>query len=441
MEILTWLTVVNDLLMTPFALLFFAVGILLTFRFGFLQFRALPRFFELVSGGVKERHKYDESKIGSFQALFTAMAGTIGMGNVVGPSIAVFLGGPGALFWLLIYIFFGSVTKLAEVVLAMHTRERLPDGHIVGGPMQYLKKVHPYLGYWYMSIVSFLFVVWSGLQSNTLGQIFETDGIVPSWVVGLGLAFLVYLVVKGGIHRIGAVATGLVPLMFVLYVSFALLILFRDISALRNAFYLIASNIFTPAAPVGMFMGASVMTAMKWGVYRSIHITEAGLGSSSIAHAMSDTANPLDQGILAMISMLADAILSTLSGLLVLVSGIWMQGVFRSTLVYEAFKMNSPYSFGVVVLIMSVSLFVITTVIGNTFNGMQAFASFTRDRYMNAYLAITLITIMCGSMIDPRTAWSITDIMLTLVVIPNIIGVTVLAFRHPAYFKLEHKVR
>ncbi len=434
MDVLAGLRFANDMLMAPFALLFFAVAVILTIRSGFLQFRGLPRFFQLVSGGVKERHRYDESKISSFQALFTAMAGTIGMGNVVGPSVAVFLGGPGALFWLLIYIFFGSVTKLTEVVLALHTRERLPDGHIVGGPMQYLKYVHPFLGYWYMSIVAFLFVVWSGLQSNTLGHIFEMDG-VPSWVVGISLAFLVYLVVKGGIHRIGAVATGLVPLMFVLYVSFALYILLQDIPALCNAFVLICSSIFTPAAPAGMFAGASIMTAMQWGVYRSIHITEAGLGSSSIAHAMSDTNKPLDQGILAMVSMFADAILSILSGLLVLVTGIWTQGAFRSTLVYEVFKGSSPF-YGAVVLVISVSLFVITTVIGNTFNGMQSFASLTRDRYMNLYLGITLLTIMCGSMIDPRTAWSIADIMLTFVVIPNIIGVLVLAFRHPAYFKL-----
>jgi AGCS family alanine or glycine:cation symporter len=189
-----------------------------------------------------------------------------------------------------------------------------------------------------------------------------------------------------------------------------------------------------------MFTGASIMTAMKWGVYRSIHITEAGLGSSSIAHSMSDTNEPIDQGILAMVSMLADAVLSTLSGLLVLVTGIWTQGIFRSTLVYEAFKMSSPY-LGGVVLVISVSLFVITTVIGNTFNGMQSFAALTRDRYMNWYLGFTLLAITCGSLIDPRAAWNLTDIILTLVVIPNIIGVAILAFRHPAYFKLEHKLR
>lgn len=435
MDILTWLSDLNDLTMAPSAILFFGIAILLTVRFGFMQFRAFPRFLQLVTGGVKERHKYDAQKISAFQAMFTAMAGTIGMGNVVGPSVAILWGGPGALFWLLVYIFFGSMTKLTEVVLAMHTRERLPDGRIVGGPMEYLKKVHPFLGYWYMSLVAFLFVVWSGLQSNTLGQIFEMDGI-PSWMVGVGLAMLVYLVVKGGIHRIGAVASGLVPLMFVLYVTFALMILFKDVTALRNAISQIFAHIFTPSAPAGMFLGASIMTAMKWGVYRSIHITEAGLGSSSIAHSMSDSNNALDQGILAMFSMAADAILATLSGLLVLVTGIWTQGMFRNTLVYEAFKMSSS-NFGATVLVVSVSLFVITTVIGNTFNGMQAFAAFTRDRYMNLYLGITILTIMFGSLIDPKTAWSITDIMLTVVVIPNIIGVAILALRNPHYFSLK----
>lgn len=436
MDVLGLLQYINDASAIPSTILFFSVALILTVKTGFMQFRAIPRFFKLVRKDIHDQGDGDDATVTSFQALFTAMASTIGMGNVVGPSLAVYSGGPGALFWLVVYIFFGSVTKLTEVVLALHTRERLEDGSIVGGPMQYLKKVHPFLAYWYMSVMIFLFMGWSGLQSNTLGQIFELEG-VPKWVIGISLAVMVYLVLRGGIQRIGMVTSKLVPIMFFLYVSFALFILLNDTEALINAFRLISENIFSPTAPVGAFMGVSVMKAMQLGIYRSIYITEAGLGVSSIGHSMSDTNRPLDQGILAMVSMLADAILSMLSGLLVLVTGVWLAGDFRSTLVYEVFKLNSPF-IGRIILVISISLFVITTVIGNTFNGTQAFTSFARHRYVNWYLWATLFVIACGSMMTPRVVWELMDIMLTCVAIPNVIGVLILAFRNPQYFKLRN---
>ncbi len=351
----------------------------------------------------------------------------------MGPSIAIIAGGPGALFWLLVYIFFGSVTKFVEVTFALETRETLPNGKVVGGPIQYLRVVSTFLSRWYGSVIIFLFVGWCGLQSNTLAQIFAQEG-VPEWYVGLILSAIVLTVISGGAKRVGQVASKLVPFMFFFYVLFAVLILFRDLGVLRAALTQVFTSIFVGMAPIGGFLGASVFQAMRHGVYRGIFITEAGLGTSSIPHAVADTKNPTDQGILAMYSTIAEAFLSILSGLLVLVTGVWLHGDFRSTLIYEAFKMNAPV-LGQFVLLVSISLFVLTTVIGNSFNGRQSFSSLFGQRWLGVYTSCLLLVIFAGSIMEVHLVWEIMDTLLALIAIPNLIGITLLAFRKPEVLK------
>jgi AGCS family alanine or glycine:cation symporter len=431
LSILTSCILIKDTLDFPVTILFFMVGLFLTVKTGFVQLRAFPRFLRLIKGGMARKEVKDNhgqvKTIDAFHALFTAMSTTIGMGNLVGPTVAIFAGGPGALFWLLFYIFIGSVTKYTEVVLALLTRERTEDGHIVGGPMQYLKEVSPFFAKWFMYVMSVLFVGWSMVQSNTLAAIFAQEG-VPTWATGLGLALITFYVLIGGAQRVGHVASMLVPIMFFFYIFFAVFILFRDPTALYNAFAQIAQCILQPAAPVGGFVGAGVYQAIRCGFYRGVYITEAGLGTSSIAHAMADTKNPVDQGVLAMYSMAADACLALISGLIVLVTGVWQQGVFRSTLIYEAFKLSAP-ALGQIVLLISVSLFVITTVIGNSFNGRQTFASITNFKHVNWYIGFTIVMTFIGSMLHEEFAWVVMDILLSLVAIPNLLGIAILAIK------------
>lgn len=438
MNILQSCTFIKDTLDFPVTILFFVVGIVLTVKTRFIQLRAFPRFFRLIKGGMvrkKVKNSAGEVKtIDAFHALFTAMSTTIGMGNLVGPTVAIFAGGPGALFWLIFYIFIGSVTKFTEVVFALSTREKTSDGHIVGGPMQYLKEISPFFAHWFMYVMSVLFVGWSMVQSNTLAAIFAQDG-VPEWATGLGLAVLTLYVLLGGAARVGQVASKLVPIMFFFYIFFAVFILFRDPTALYAAFANIMSCVLQPAAPIGGFIGASVYQAVRCGFYRGVYITEAGLGTSSIAHAMADTENPVDQGVLAMYSMAADACLALISGLIVLVTGVWQQGAFRSTLIYEAFKLSAPAA-GQIVLLISVSLFVITTVIGNSFNGRQTFASITNFKYVNWYIGFTIVMTFIGSMLHVELAWVSMDILLSLVAIPNLIGITLLAFKRSKALEL-----
>lgn len=438
MDLLSACYTVKNILDAPTTILFFLVSIFLTIKTSFIQIRALPRFVSLIKVGMKRSEVRSDAgqvkSIDAFHALFTAMSTTIGMGNLVGPSVAIFTGGPGALFWLLLYIFFGSVTKFTEVVFALITRVKTTDGHILGGPMQYLHHVNRFFAYWFMYVMSFLFVGWSMVQSNTLAAIYAQEG-VPEWATGLILAALTLYVLIGGAQRVGSLASRLVPIMFMFYVIFALFILFRDPLALKLAITRIMSCIFSPAAPTGAFVGATLYEVIRSGVYRGVYITEAGLGTSSIAHAMSDSKRPVDQGVLAMYSMGADALLAMISGLIVLVTGVCEHGQFRSTLIYEAFKLHAPAT-GQMVLLISVSLFVITTIIGNSFNGRQTFASITNFKHVHWYLLFTVLLIFIGAMLHVEFAWVLMDILITLVAIPNLIGIVWLALKQPEALKL-----
>ncbi len=431
-----WLN--NHVLDFPAVIFFFGVGIVLTIKTGFVQIRAWPRFFKLITQGVSGT-KGEEKKetINPFHALFTAMATTIGMGNVVTPSLAIMIGGPGALFWLIFYMFFGAVTKYSEVTFALATRESLPDGFILGGPIQYLKSVSSFLSNWYGYLIIVVIVSWSGGQANTLANILALEG-VPHWVVGLSLATFVLIVLAGGAKRVGDFASKLVPIMFVLYVIFSLSILVRNPLASYRAIKLVFSCAFTSSAAVGGFFGATMFRAIREGIFRGVFITEAGLGTSSIPHALADTKNPTDQGVLAMGSMLADAFLSCLSGLLVLITGIWSIGAFRSTLVYEVFKLNAP-GIGQYILLLSVSLFVLTTVVGNSFNGVRCFGTLVKDNKMlvRFYMAFSVAFIFVGALIPMKLLWMIMDTLVMIVAIPNLVGLLILAFKKGELLKLR----
>ena len=417
----------------PITLLFLVTGIVLTIKSRFIQFRALPRLWQLLTHGVSHHHSEKEKMINPFHALLTAMSTTIGMGNVVGPSVAVIAGGPGALFWLVVFGFFGAVTKFTEVMLAMTLRKKLSDGNILGGPTQYLKDFHPLLGKWYGIVTIFLFAGWSGMQANTLASTYALEGVSP-YITGGFLAGIVFVVLLGGIKRIGEVASKLVPFMFIMYVTFAVGILVSNMAALKAAISLIFTHVFSPCAAMGGFLGASVFSAVRIGVLRNMYITESGLGTSSIPHAMADTDSPRDQSILAMFSVIADMILSTLSGLLVIVTGIWMRGDFSNTLVYEVFKSYSPGP-GKFVLLLSITLFVLTTVIGNSFNASQSFASFTKHRGLVWYYLFLCAVIFLGALVEVPLVWALMDILLVIVAVPHLIGVLVLSFKHKNLLK------
>ncbi|MDP3889411.1 MAG: alanine:cation symporter family protein [bacterium] len=439
-NLLSFFNGLNNFLALPGSVLFLGVAIILTLKSGFAQIRTLPRFVRIIMNGMREeKHKQKEKHsdtISPLHALFAALGTSIGMGNIVGPTIAIAWGGPGALFWLVVYIFFASVTKFTEVTFALYTRVTMQDGKVVGGPMVYLKMVSIFLAHWYGFIMSVLFISWSANQSNTLASIYAIEG-VPHWIIGFGLAILTAITLSGGARRVGIFASKLVPIMFVLYVSFSLFILFKDIAAFKNALHLIKDGIFNSTAAVGGFAGATIFQAIRFGTFFAIYISESGMGTSSIPHAMSDIKRPVDQGILAMGSTVADMLLSILSGLLVLVTGIWQVG-FCNTLIYQVFKMHAPL-FGQVVLLISVSLFVMTTVIGNSFNGMKSFSVLFHNRWVTAYIILTVVCIFIGSLMPVPLVWEIMSTLLTLAAVPNLIGLLILSFKYPQVLSLKQE--
>ena len=430
--LLSFFSGINNTLALPAVIIFFGVGILMTIKLRGMQFWGFGRFYRLITQGVPQKDETGAMRktdaISSFKALFTAMSTTIGSGNVVGPSIAIFLGGPAALFWLVLYMIFGSATKFVEVVFALHTRTQTKEGHLIGGPVQYLQWVHPLLGYWYGFIMMILFAAFSSFQSNTLANIMAMES-VPQWTIGVVLALWVWLVVSGGIGRIAAISSALVPAKFFAFVFFALFILLKDLPAVWAAIQGVFTDVLRPGAVVGGCVGGNVLLAMQQGANRAIFISEAGLGTSAIPHAMSNAARATDQGTLAMFSTLAEICLAIISGLVVLVTGVCGYGLYRTTLVYEAFSLHAPV-FGKYALLFALVLFVSSTIVGNTFNGTQTYSSFTNYRGRWIYLLFTCIGIYVGSIISMPLARAVTDTMLTLAAIPNLIGITYLAFKH-----------
>lgn len=427
-----WLN--NDILAFPTTILFLGTSIFFTLRLGLLQIRAFAHFIRLITHNmrrttVQSDPQHPES-ISSFNALFTAMATSIGTGTVVAPAVAIIGGGPGALFWLIVYLFFASATKFVEATFAVATRESSgPNNKLVGGPMQYLRLVHPYLARWYGGIMLLLyFFGWQTVQSNTLANMLAQEG-VPQWVVGLILAFFVFTVLQGGARRIGAVASKLVPVMFCLYVGCALFILLSDTAQLKAAIMLVYAAVISPCAMLSGLSSGLMLHAVRAGVYNGIFISEAGLGTSSIAHAMADTHRPYDQGVLAMYSTIADIALSIISGLLVLISDAWMYSDARATIVYDVFKAYAPFG-GEVVLLASISLFVLTTVMGNAFNGMQIFATFTQFHGMRWYIAAVSGVVFLGALMPIPLVWEMMNTLLALAAIPNVIGLLVLSVTH-----------
>ena len=226
LSLFQWLN--NTVFVIPSVILFGGAAIILTIKTGFLQIRGIPRFWALISHGIrrKQENAGGMRTINSMHALFVAMATTIGIGNVVSPSIAIMVGGPGALFWLILYIILGSSIKFTEVVFALHTRIKTDGGHVIGGPMRYLTLVNPLIAQWYGVAITVLMAGWSAVQANTLSSILVHES-VPAWFTGLMLATVVWIVLKGGAQRVGDVASVLVPIMSCGYIILVVLFLLK----------------------------------------------------------------------------------------------------------------------------------------------------------------------------------------------------------------------
>lgn len=410
----------------PLAFIFLISGILLSIMTRFPQLRKFKQFLRTINN--PKEHKTSSNTMSPLHALYTAMASSLGMGNILTPPIAIAIGGPGALFWMAIYAFFGSVTKFTEVTFAVKFKRYATDGSIIGGPTAYLYQVHAAIANWYGLLSIVLFSSWSALQSKALSATYAYHG-VPEHFTGAALAFFVLFMLTSDTRTIGNFAAKLVPLMYALYLFSSFFILFANVTVLKYALISIFTHAFSPTAAVGGFIGSTALIGLRQGIFKGAFTTEAGVGTAAIAHAYSETKSPTDQGILGMYSIFMNTFLSMISGLVALTTGVWTLGKTSNNLAIYAFNIALP-TFGPLAITTTLTMCIIGATLGNSFNGSKSFAFFTNNKWMNVYYFGVALVIFLGSVLDAPMLWDIADLILPLMVLPNLFGLFILTKRY-----------
>lgn len=415
--------VVNQLVWgIPLILMILGTGVYLTYRMGFLQVTRSRSIIKIVYSGFIQRR--GEGDISPFQALTTALAATVGTGNIAGVATAISLGGAGAMFWMWFSAFFGMITKYCEIVLAVHYRKQKKEG-VAGGPMYFIQeglKNRPLA--WAFALFGSMaaFGIGNMVQANSVADaVGETMGI-PPLVTGLILAVLAALVILGGIRRIGAITEKLVPFMAVLYILGALVILVFHRSLIPGALASIFSLAFTGEAATGGFVGVGVREAVRFGVARGIFTNEAGLGSASIAHASARSEHPVQQGVWGIVEVFVDTLLiCTFTALVIMVTGALDSGLEGAALTAEAFNRGLPGSGG---LIVSVGLvfFSFTTLLAWSFYGEKCFEFLFGTGASIRYRQLWIPFIVIGAVGGLRGIWTLADTLNGLMALPNLIG-------------------
>ncbi|VCU61501.1 Na(+)-linked D-alanine glycine permease [Tritonibacter mobilis] len=373
-----------------------------------------------------------EGQITPFNALMTALSATIGTGNIAGVATAVFLGGPGALFWMWITALVGMATKYSEAVCAVKFREQDSQGNFVGGPMYYIKnglgENWKWLGVAFALFGSIAaFGIGNGVQANGVAQVLETNfGFNPS-ITGVVLMVLTGAVVLGGITRIGAVAGALVPFMAVSYIAAGLIVLLISADQLGSALGLVFTHAFTPSAAEGGFAGAAVWAAIRFGVARGVFSNEAGLGSAPIAHAAAETKGPVNQGLIAMLGTFIDTIIvCSITGLAIIASGVWTSGESGAALTSLAFETSLP-GFGGYLIAIALSIFAFTTILGWSYYGEKCVGYLLGAKVLIGYRILWIVAIYFGATADLGFIWLLADTLNAMMAIPNLIALILLS--------------
>ncbi|MBT7948184.1 MAG: alanine:cation symporter family protein, partial [Porticoccaceae bacterium] len=388
----------------------------------------------------KGRQGSGDGEISPFNALMTSLSSTIGMGNIAGVATAIGLGGPGALFWMWCAAFVGMATKYAEAVLAVNYRETDEAGRKVGGPMYYIKNglgdKWKWLGGAFALFGSLAgFGLANTVQSNAVSQVLETNFNVPTVVSGMVMAVLVGCVLLGGIKRIASVAGKLVPFMAALYMTATFLILVMNAPAIPAAIILVVDSAFNGAAATGGFAGATLMLALRMGIARGIFSNEAGLGSAPIAHAAAETNSPVRQGTIAMLGTFIDTlVICTMTGLVLIVTGVWSGEPQGAAMTLAAFTGALPY--GDIILSLCVALFAFTTMLGWSYYGERCAEFLLGTRVITPFRVLWVIGIFVGTQMSLELVWKMTDALNGLMAIPNLIALLLLS---PIVFKLTRE--
>lgn len=413
----------------PLLVLLVGTGILLTFRLRLLQLSKLARAFKLIFTARND----GEGDIDSFKALCTALAATVGTGNIVGVATAIKAGGPGALFWMWVAAFFGMATKYAEGVLAVKYREVDDQGNISGGPMYYIKnglgdKWKP-LGALFaiFGVLVAYFGIGTFAQVNSIIDIANITFGVSPYVVGGVITVLVAAITLGGLQSIAKTAEKIIPTMAVLYflVTVSILVIFAD--QIPNAVYQIIHDAFTPTAATGGFLGATVMLAMRSGIARGVFSNESGLGSAPIVAAAAKTKWPAEQGLISMTGTFIDTIIiCTMTGLAVVASGLWTGDLNGASLTNGAFAQAFP-SFGNYLVTICLALFAFTTILGWNYYGERCLVYLFGTKAIKPYRVVYITIIATAAFLKLEEIWALADIVNGLMAFPNLIALLLLS--------------
>lgn len=423
---------VNNVVWGPIMLaLLIGVGFYLSLRLGFPQFAKFGYVMKntILGAFKKNQHTKDSSGVSPFQAVATAMAGTIGTGSIAGLATAIVTGGPGAIFWMWVSALLGMVTKYCEIVLSLKYREKNAAGEWVGGPMYYIKNG---LGMKWLAILFAVFAMLACLgtgnatQSNSIAVALESTMNVNPLITGAVLVVISAAVILGGMRRIASVNEKMVPFMAVFFVVCATVAVILNIAKVPAAFGLIFREAFNFRAAAGGTAGYGIMTAMHYGFSRGIFSNEAGLGSAPIAHAASSTKDPVKQGLWGMFEVFfTTIIICTLSGLVVLIGGHWSGGEFKgAALSIASFNEVIPGIGGIGVTLATV-FFALSTILGWAYYG-EVCIGFLTNKSRTAvliYRIIYVIFVFLGTVGELDLIWSISETMNGLMIIPNLIGV------------------
>ena len=419
----------------PMLIPILGVGLYLTFGLRLLTIIKIPFGFDLLWKG---RIPGDDKGISPFNALMTSLAATIGTRNIAGVATAIFLGGPGAVFWMWMTALVGMATKYAEAVLAVRFRETDERGKQVGGPMYYIQNGLGAKWKW----LAICFALFAGIAGFGIGNMVQTNSIanalnvnfaIPEWVTGLALVLLVGAILLGGIERISTVAGKLVPFMAVAYIAAATLVLLINVAEIPAAIGLIFTHAFTPTAATGGFAGAAVWAAIGFGVARGVFSNEAGLGSAPIAHAAASTEGPVSQGLVAMLGTFIDTIIvCSFTALAIIASGAWTSGETGAALTSHAFDLALP-GVGGYIIAVSLTIFAFTTILGWSYYCERSLQYLFGVKIIMPFRAVWSVAALVGATLKLSFVWLLADTLNALMALPNLVALALLS---PIVFKI-----
>ena len=416
-------------------LLFLLVGtgVFFTIRLRGVQLRRFGEGFHRVFGGFTLRgKKADDQGMSSFQALATAIAAQVGTGNITGCATALVSGGPGALFWVWVSAFFGMATIYAEAVLAQRYRTTV-NGKVTGGPAYYIRAAFKgtfgkvLAGVFSVLIILALGFMGNMVQSNSIGDAFHNAFGISHLAVGIVVALIAAFIFLGGVQRIAAVTEKIVPIMAAFYILGCIVILVMNHKALPGAFAQIFVLAFNPQAMAGGVAGVTVQQAMRFGVARGLFSNEAGMGSTPHAHALAKVNHPREQGAVAILGVFIDTfVVLTLTGLVLITSGLIPQGMTGTALTQAAFS-QAFGGFGPIFIAVCMFFFAFSTIIGWYFFGQTNFKALFGEKLLPVYSIIVVAFILVGSTLKVDLVWALADLFNGLMAVPNLLALLALS--------------